>query len=112
MGVDFAETRDRERIELFLRRRPDAHLYALADLDELFWNETTWFAARAGGRDEALVLLLGKLRIPIVYAVAPPGDPATRALLEELRPRLPERFFANLPLGLEAVSGDAYAWKP
>lgn len=111
MGV-VTETRDRERIETFLRRTPDAHLYALADLDELFWDETTWFATGTDGRDEALVLLLGKLRIPIVYAVAPPGDPATQALLEELRPRLPESFFANLPVGLEAVFGDAYDWEP
>ena len=99
----FVETRDRGLIERFLRRNTAAHLYALADLDELFWPETTWYALEESGEYTAVALMLGKLSQPIVYAVSPPDDPAMRELLAWLRPRLPDRFFYNLGVGLADV---------
>ena len=97
------ETGDRAALERFLRRDTGSHLYALADLDDLFWPETSWFAAAEAGDCTAVALLLGKLSEPILYAVCPPDDGPTRALLEFVRPRLPGRFFVNLGLGLEDV---------
>ena len=101
--MELVETRDRSGIERFLRRDTASQLYALADLDDVFWPETTWFAAIERGGYVAVALLLGKLREPILYAVCPPGDAHTHVLLEFLRPRLPGRFFVNLGLGLEAL---------
>ncbi len=100
--------RDPRRLEAYLRRDPDAQLYALADLDDPFWGETTWYARMEDGEIRALVLLLRTLRIPIVYAISPGGELETGALLRALAPALPGSFFANLGLGLEAALAERY----
>lgn len=103
------EVRDREEIERWLRRDAPAHVYALADLDDVFWPDTRWFAAR-GARDfEAVCLLLDKLSLPILYGVSPPGDEAMRSLLRWLIPILPDRFFATLGLELSSELGHEFA---
>jgi GNAT superfamily N-acetyltransferase len=87
-------------IERFLRRSAAAQIYALADLDPAFWPDTRWFATH--GRDgeiDAFCLVLEKLSLPIVYAVAPPRDRATLDLVHALVPQLPRRFFVNFPYG-------------
>jgi ribosomal protein S18 acetylase RimI-like enzyme len=100
---------DRGEIERFLRRSEGAQIYALADLDDAFWPETRWFGTRAGGGElDALCLVLEKLALPIVYAVAGPRDPATLALVRALAPRLPSRFFVNFPVGFESVFSDTH----
>lgn len=96
------EIRDRDELEAFLRRDAEAHVYALADLDDVFWPDTRWFAAREGAGLSAVCLVLDKLSLPILYAIAPAGDTAMRSLLAWLRPTLPERVFATLGLGLGA----------
>jgi len=35
---------DKSAIEQFLRRNTWLHLYELGDLDEFFWQYTTWYA--------------------------------------------------------------------
>lgn len=105
-----AEVRDRAEIERWLRRAAASHVYALADLDDVFWPDTRWFALRGDdGQIAALCLLLDKLALPILYAVAPPGDSATRALLEWLRPSLPDRVFATPGVGLADALAPAFA---
>lgn len=95
---------DRGEIERFLRRSAPAQIYALADLDDAFWPDTRWFATRgANGEIEALCLVLEKLALPIVHAVAPPHHEPTLALVLALVPQLSARFFVNLPLGYERV---------
>ena len=101
--MEFGEIRDRERLEDFLRRDTGSHLYALADLDEPFWDDTRWFAACSAGEMRAVALLLSTLEVPILYAVCPPDDPPTRALLDFVRPRLPRRVFAHIGLGMDSL---------
>jgi len=87
-------------IERFLRRSAAAQIYALADLDPAFWPNTRWFATHGSdGEIDAFCLVLEKLALPIVYAVAPPRDRATLDLVRALLPRLPQRFFVNFPYG-------------
>ncbi len=99
-AFDFGETRDREALDAFLRRDLAAHLYALADLDEFFFAETRWFVARRDGELAAVCLLLEKLALPILHALARPGDRALPALLRWVAPRLPARVFASVAPGL------------
>ncbi len=108
-GVELGESRDREALERHLRRDAAAHVYALADLDDVFWPETRWFTLRRKDEIEAVCFLLDKLAPPILYAIAKPGDPAMRALLAWLCPRLPERVFATPGLGLREVFAPGFA---
>jgi predicted GNAT family acetyltransferase len=91
------QTRDRGRLEAFLRRDAATQIYALADLDAFFWPETTWYAWVEGGdRIDAVCLVLERLSPPIVYAVCSPAHEPTGLLLDGVRELLPPRFFANL----------------
>ena len=110
--VEQGESRDREALERHLRRDAAAHVYALADLDDVFWPDTRWFTRRRGEEIEAVCFLLEKLSLPILYAIAVPGDPAMRALLAWLCPRLPERVFATPGLGLREVFERDFAIRP
>lgn len=104
---------DRGEIERFLRRDAPAQIYGLADLDDAFWGDTRWLGRRArGGELSAVCLVLEKLALPIVYAVAAPGDHETLELLREAVPELPRRFFANFPLGFERALAKSHEIAP
>ena len=101
--------RERAPIERFLRRSAAAQIYALADLDDAFWPDTRWFATRGSdGEIGAVCLVLEKLALPIVHAVAEPREPATLGLVRALSAQLPRRFFVNLPVGYESVFADTH----
>jgi RimJ/RimL family protein N-acetyltransferase len=93
---------DKMRIEAFLRRDPELHVYNLGDLDEFFWPHTTWYGCEKAGELRDIVL---------VYAGAGPAtvvglsrSPATmRKVLREIIPLLPGRFYAHLSPGVEKV---------
>jgi ribosomal protein S18 acetylase RimI-like enzyme len=96
-------TRDRAAIEAHLRRDPAANLYALADLDDFFWRETRWYAARESGEIRALCLLLETLDPPILVALDSSGTAPLRELLEASSERLPGSFFLNLSPPLKSL---------
>ena len=105
-------TRDRGRLEAFLRRDAPSQIYTLADLDDFFWPETTWYALiDKDGEFRSVCLRLDKLEIPILSAVCPRDDADARALLEGIREQLPARFFVNLGLGLESVFEHDHAFE-
>ncbi len=104
--------RDRERIETFLRRDAGAHVYPIADLDDVFWPDTRWFGGFEDGELRALCLLLDGLWLPILYAVCPADHAPTRRLLEAIHDELPPRLFYNLGPGLEATLGPARRVEP
>ena len=91
------EIRDRDEIERWLRRDERAHVYALADLDDVFWSDTRWFACAAARELAAVCLLLEKLALPILYAISPPARRRRCARCSTgCARRLPERVFATL----------------
>ena len=105
------QVRDRDRIEQFLRRDCWSHLYALADLDDFFWSDTTWFATTSGGTVFAVAFLFEKLSPPVLYAVCPPGHGPTRELLQAIRGEFPPVFFATLGTHLEGVFDREYSFQ-
>ena len=103
--MEIAETTDREALAAFFRRLEAAHAYGLADLDAPFWPAVRAFAAQEGGETRAVALLLDTLGVPLLYAVAPPGDEATIALLRGIGDDLPMPCVATLALGAPEALG-------
>ena len=99
--VDVRRLASRGVIEEFLRRDTAMHVYPLADLDDPYWAQTSWYATGPADDPEAICLLFDGLALPIVYAVAPAGHAATARLLAALAPRLPDRLEASVALGDE-----------
>lgn len=93
-----------EMAEYFGRTRA-AHVYGLADLDEFFWPSVRAFVARDAGQMQAVALLLDTLGVPLLYAVAPPGDDAMITLLEGISAELPVPCGTTVSLGAPDVLG-------
>jgi RimJ/RimL family protein N-acetyltransferase len=97
--VEILESTDRGDLAAYFRRMESAHAYGLADLDVPVWPSVRAFVARQGGATCAAALLLDTLGVPLLYAVAPPGDEATIALLKAIAGELPLPCGATIALG-------------
>jgi ribosomal protein S18 acetylase RimI-like enzyme len=98
----------KDEVEGFCRRNPSLHLYAIGDLDDFFWPHTTWYALRAAGQVQQLVLLYTGQTLPTVLALTEPPLGPMRDLLRELLRVLPRRFYAHLTDGVADVLADDY----
>ena len=88
---------DPAELRRFYADRPEAHLYALADLEEPYWSASTWYR-----RGDAVVGVVG-LPDPgstTIYAVSTRAPDATLQLLTELAHHLESGVLITAPLGL------------
>lgn len=90
------ETRDRERIARFCRRRAGVHAYLLGDLDPFFWSHTRWFGWEEDGLLTELALLYTEPDIPVVLAFAETSERTLGALAAAMSPDLPRRLYAHV----------------
>ncbi|HEX4611907.1 MAG TPA: hypothetical protein VH092_27170, partial [Urbifossiella sp.] len=98
----------RAEVEGFCRRTPALHLYALGDLDDIFWPHTTWYALRDAGGVRELVLVYAGRPWPTVLAYADGPAAGMRHLLGDVLRLLPRRFHAHLTPGLADVLAADY----
>jgi ribosomal protein S18 acetylase RimI-like enzyme len=90
-------------------------LYELGDLDDFFFPDTAWHALVAEGdeRIAALALLYSASELPVLIALARDDERhVVRALLEQLAPLLPNRFYAHLAPGTSDALGAEYRREP
>jgi ribosomal protein S18 acetylase RimI-like enzyme len=116
---------DKDQIATVLRQNVYLNLYSLGDLDDFFWNYTTWYAWREGAELQAIILLYSGLDLPVLLAHSSTkgqegykprassqldealGTPLQK-LLRALLPYLPRRFYTHLDPGLEVVLASDY----
>lgn len=95
-------------IEAFLRPYTFLHLFAIGDLDEFFWQYTTWYALKDNEQIKEVVLLYTGTTQPTLLGLT--GEPAglMRDLLWSVMHLLPKRFYAHLSGDLAAVFAESY----
>jgi RimJ/RimL family protein N-acetyltransferase len=93
---------DRAQIEAFLRKNVYLHIYSIGDLDDFFWHNTVWYAAKDGDDIQALVLLYTVPPVPTLHAMCEQQGPMAE-LLRSILHLLPVRFHAHLSPGLAEV---------
>ena len=98
---------DKGTIEQFLRRNTWLHLYELGDLDDFFWQYTTWYAFKDAEEIQELVLLYTGLELPTLLGITE-GLATMRDLLQSLMPLLPRRFYAHFSGDLASVFAHDY----
>jgi ribosomal protein S18 acetylase RimI-like enzyme len=103
--VEILESTNRDVLAAFFGRFPAAHAYGLADLDAPFWPHVRAFTAREDGETVAVALLLDSLGVPLLYAVALPGDKAMTKLLRGIEGELPLPCVATVALGVPEALG-------
>ncbi len=102
VAVRIERLKDKARIEAFLRRNAELHIYSLGDLDDFFWPQTTWYGWQNDGELQDIVLIYSGTRVPTVVGIA--EQPATMSeRMREIIPLLPQRFYAHLSPGVEDV---------
>ena len=88
---------DRDELEVLFAQDRAVHVYGLADLEDRFWDHSTWWR-----RGDAVV---GKVRLPgpegvvAVYAISPRAPEETIELLVKLSPSLPDGALVLGPIG-------------
>ncbi|MHC4433681.1 MAG: GNAT family N-acetyltransferase [Planctomycetota bacterium] len=100
--METCSVHDKAQIEEFLRENVYLHIYSIGDLDDFFWHNTVWYAAKDGDDIQALVLLYTVQPVPTLHAMCEKRDPMTE-LLRSILHLLPGRFHAHLSGGLAKV---------
>ena len=93
---------DTGEIERYLRQNALIHLYELGDLDDFFWQYTTWYALKEGEHIQSLLLLYSAINPPVLLAISE-NLLALRTLLQASIHLLPPRFYAHLSGDLSAL---------
>jgi hypothetical protein len=93
---------DKDEIESFLQKNVFLHIYSIGDLDDFFWNHTTWYALKQNGEIKAIILFYTGLPLPTLLALTENMAPM-QELLQSILHLLPARFYAHLNPGLEEV---------
>jgi ribosomal protein S18 acetylase RimI-like enzyme len=102
---------DKAEIAAFLRRTPWLHMYHLGDLDDFFWPYTAWYASKANGKIDQLILLYHALDVPVLLAVSEDA-PAMSNLVKSLIHLLPRRIYTHLSAGVQEAFAADYHIEP
>src|SRR6202011_347042 len=99
---------DTGEIERYLRKNALIHLYELGDLDDFFWQHTTWYALKEAEQQiQSLLLLYSVINPPVLLAISE-NLPALRNLLQSSIHLLPPRFYAHLSGDLSMLLATHY----
>ena len=98
---------DTGEIERYLRQQTLIHLYELGDLDDFFWQYTTWYALKEAEQIQSLLLLYSAIDPPVLLAISE-NLPALRNLLQSSIHLLPPRFYAHLSGDLSTLLATYY----
>jgi RimJ/RimL family protein N-acetyltransferase len=98
--MNVQHVQNRAKIEAFLRRSPELHIYSLGDLDDFFWPFTTWYGWEDDGELKEVAMIYTSRTLPTLVGVSQQPE-VMRALLGETIPLLPDLFYAHLSPGVE-----------
>lgn len=99
----------KDEIEKFLRQNTFLHLYEIGDLDDFFWQYTTWYALKMQNQIQQLVLLYtGTPYLPTLVGLTDEPANVMRELLDEILPFLPKRFYTHLSSNLVTTFTEDY----
>lgn len=90
---------DPAELEAHFSDRPEAHIYALADLEDPYWSGSSWY--RRGDAVVGLVAMPDGAGLA-VYAVSTLDPAGSVELLAELAPQLPGGLLITGPSGMSA----------
>lgn len=99
---------DKGTIESFLRRNTLVNVYQLGDLDDFFWNYTSWYALKDQQGIKALALLFTAYLPPTLVLFVDDNRDEVLRLLRSLVPMLPTEFYAHLTPGTEEALRDRF----
>jgi ribosomal protein S18 acetylase RimI-like enzyme len=105
--MNIIEISDREILETHFRKNTALNLYQLGDLDDFFFKFTEWYGLENGGDISHVVLIYKGTELPVLLALCEKGSDEMKILINEIKNRLPCKFYSHLSPGLrDALSAD------
>ncbi len=98
----------KDEIEALLRRNPWLHLYAIGDLDDFFWQYTTWYGCRQDSQIQHVVLVYTGSAVPTLLALSEEPVALMPPFLRSIMHLLPKRVYAHLSHDLLPVFAEQY----
>src|SRR2546423_10838101 len=93
----------KQEIEQFLRHNTFLHLYEIGDLDDFFWQYTTWYALKEPRHSPQVALMYSGISLPVLLGISDEPAGEMRALLQAITHLMPKRFYAHLSGDLAGV---------
>ena len=91
---------DKEEILTFLKKNVYLHLYSIGDLDDFFWDYTTWYGLKEEGNLKAIVLVYSGISMPVFLALTDELH-YMEELIFSIKQYLPPQFYAHVSPGVE-----------
>ena len=98
----------KDEIEALLRRNPFLHLYAIGDLDDFFWQYTSWYGCKEDDQIRHIVLLYSGTAVPTLLAYSEEPVELMSPFLRSMMHLLPKRVYAHLSPDLMPVIAEQY----
>jgi hypothetical protein len=97
---------DKNEIEALLRQYTFLHLYSIGDLDNFFWQHTTWYGLQEDTLKQVVLIYTGS-DLPVLLGLT--AQPNLMAhLLRSIIHLLPRQFYAHLSEDLAQVFAEDY----
>jgi RimJ/RimL family protein N-acetyltransferase len=98
--MELVEVRDKRELFAFLSQDAALHAYSIGDLDDFFFVNTRWFAARSTDVEtrtiKAVFLLYTPDELPVLLALENRDKSSGRFLMESVLPLLPDKFYCHI----------------
>lgn len=92
---------DKKQIEDFLRKDTPLFIYHIGDLDDFYWNYTSWIALKKNAI-KAILLIYTAVNPPVLLALTPEHSIGSlKKLVSSSIHLLPSKFYSHLTPGLE-----------
>jgi GNAT superfamily N-acetyltransferase len=103
---------DKAELEHFLRKNTALNIYQIGDLDNFYWNNTTWYGLKENDSLKVVVLIYKAPPFKVLLALTPENEiEYIKKLLKSLSNKLPDKFYAHLSPGLEQIFEPEYNLK-
>lgn len=91
---------DKKEIFSFLKKNVYLHIYSIGDLDDFFWDYTTWYGLKEEGKIKAVVLVYSGTSMPVFLALTDELG-HMEDLIFSIMHLLPPQFLAHVSPGVE-----------
>lgn len=101
---------DKEELFSFLKKNVYLHIYSIGDLDDFFWDYTTWYGLKEEDVIKAVVLMYSGTYTPVLLALTDELS-HMKDLISSIMHLLPATFYAHLSPGVEELLREKYRLK-
>lgn len=100
--MTFYQIQNKQKIEGYLLKNAQVNFYHIGDLDDFFWDNTTWLVDNKDEID-ALLLLYGGIDPVTFLAIENNNHLKMKALIQNVMPTLPKKMYSHLSPGYEKL---------